>query len=532
MDPLKPAPAKDPYVPWMCLLLIAGILCRVWRYALHFPLRGDEAMLALNLLDFHEFGPAFGQAMHYNQVAPPLFFIISQAMRLGFGCDEWVLRLLPMAAGLAALMGFFWFLRRNVGSLAAAIATALMAVSFNPVMDAADFKPYAVDLFCGVVYLAIGWRLLGIQKNAISGEPLPCPPGGLPRRTLWALLLIGPLSIALSFPAALLFGGLSLMLLPVLFRRGRIADWSIYIGCNLLSAAAFFWAIAPTFSPAYQSVNQTMQQFWQSGFPGHGFSGVVQWLWQANVKAVFGYPFRDRQWLGALCGAFALVGIAALLRQKQQRLLGLLLLPFALTVFAAIVRKYPYGGDTRLAQHLAPAVFLLVGVGIGALVEALRKGGRAWAPWIAHGLLAALFLIVPVRMIHDFRHPYLRPADNSPALDAAARAAAIKIATELRDSPPVHFYAVDAEADAPSVFNWYLQNHLANIQWQAPPPAQLISQGDAGGFVELLYPAENDPPVALQPGWTRTTLLDEPFFLEKGGKRQVRVDRFAPPASK
>lgn len=522
---LQRASRPDAFYGWMWVFLAAGLAWRIGRYLLHFPLRGDEAMLALNLLDFPGMSLAAGKALHYNQAAPPLFLLFTQALRHMFSPDERVLRALPLLGGAGALLIFYGFLRgapraqKAIGGLGGAVALGLMAVSATPVMAAVDFKPYALDLLFGVIYLALGWRMI-----ATGQHKRPLWRGGL-----WVLLALAPLSIALSFPAAFLFGGISLALAPAMVRRGKRGDWAIYLASHILAAAAFFWAIAPTFTSEYRPINQTMQEFWKTGFPGAGISGAGEWFLMANIRVVFSYPFKDHEWCGLLGLALAVTGAVTMIRRRQLPVLGLLIAPMGLTILAAVLRKYPYGGDARLQQHLAPAVFLLMGLGVETSLAWLAA--TPWKTVAAHALLAGLFLLVPFGFVHDWRHPYLRPAGTGPALDVRARAAAQEAGGRLRVLGG-KVYARESAAALPSVFAWYLENQVPAIQWNAPPPAELIARmektGKPAAFAEIAATAADESQDALPAQWRRTEILDEPFLLEKGGEKRIAIRIYGP----
>ena len=80
-----------------------------------------------------------------------------------------------------------------------------------------------------------------------------------------------------------------------------------------------------------------------------------------------------------------LAGLAALIKARQRALITLCLAPVALSLLAAFAHRYPYGGSAGLAQHLAPAICLLMACGI---VELLRTVGSGhWA--VGRGQCAA-----------------------------------------------------------------------------------------------------------------------------------------------
>ena len=71
---------------------------------------------------------------------------------------------------------------------------------------------------------------------------------------------------------------------------------------------------------------------------------------------------------------------------------------------AAALKVYPYGGQARIMQYLAPAICLMAGLGLSVLLGWLpRPTGRAVAVRVAALTLAAVGL---GSMADEFRHPY------------------------------------------------------------------------------------------------------------------------------
>ena len=84
---------------WIMAFLVAGVVIRLARYLLRFPLWGDEAMLSMNLLDRDYAG--LMQPLNFHQVAPLLFLWIELAAVKLLGFNEWSLRLFPLLCSIA-----------------------------------------------------------------------------------------------------------------------------------------------------------------------------------------------------------------------------------------------------------------------------------------------------------------------------------------------------------------------------------------------------------------------------------------------
>ena len=92
----------------------------------------------------------------------------------------------------------------------------------------------------------------------------------------------------------------------------------------------------------------------------------------------------------------------------RRSLLVLWLAPFALNLLAAALHRYPYGGGCRLCQHLAPAVCLLAGTGIAALLERFIRSDALRMRW-AVGLSVVLGLCAVGGLVCDVVYPYRDP---------------------------------------------------------------------------------------------------------------------------
>ena len=89
--------------------------------------------------------------------------------------------------------------------------------------------------------------------------------------------------------------------------------------------------------------------------------------------------------------------------------MGVLTLPFALGLVAAFLGRYPYGGEARIMQYLAPSICLLAGLGAAALLARLSRPAVAWgAP---RALVAAMGLLAVGLAARDLARPYRVPAD-------------------------------------------------------------------------------------------------------------------------
>ena len=128
-----------------------GVLLRVVRYLMDYPLWWDEAFLAVNFIRRGYLDLL--RPLDYSQVCPILFLWIELTVVKLAGFSEWSLRLFPLACAGASVVVFRHVAGRVVRGVPLLLAVGIFAVSFHPIRHAADVKPYASDLLVALVLL-------------------------------------------------------------------------------------------------------------------------------------------------------------------------------------------------------------------------------------------------------------------------------------------------------------------------------------------------------------------------------------------
>ena len=374
---------RTSYARLATLLLIVGLGCRTGLYFLNHPLYMDEAFLAVNLLD-RDFVALTGQ-LDELQVAPVLFLWAERAAYLALGPSEWALRLIPFLAGVVAL-GLFWHLAAKVVSPpAAAMAVGLLAVSRWSLHMAVQVKPYSLDLLASVVLLTVTVHLLRQPARA---------------RWLLLLVLIVPLALASSYPAVFVGAGVGVVLVPVIWRQPGWVPRLLFAAYGVLLVAGFLvcdvMIAGQQLGPQGDRTHDYMMEYWEQAFPPQDPVSLAPWLVSVHFGPLTGYPYGNGDAAGAITFPLMVLGSWICWRRGKRQLLALLLLPFGLTLAAALMGKYPYGGCTRLSQHLAPAVCLLAGVGTAHLCKLLFPCPvrRRRAIWAIGSLLAGFAVVL------------------------------------------------------------------------------------------------------------------------------------------
>ena len=444
-------------------LLAIGVLWRLLRYLLRFPIWDDEAFICLNFLELDYLG--LTRELRNCQVAPLLFLWGELTSLRLFGPSELSMRLLPFLAGMASLFLFWRLARLTLPPLARPIAVGFLAVAIWPVSMGAFTKPYALDLFMSLLLLlpAVCW----LRQ---------------PQQVRWLILLslATPLALFSSYPVVFVAGAVSLALLATAWRQGWKARllWGLYNGV-LLAAFLGHFAIAgqsQLHSPDKgATTEQGMQDFWAEGFPPSKPLALAKWLVLAHTGQMMAFPIGSQDGGSALTTLLCLVGAWYFWTSRHRALLILCVAPFGLGLLASVLHRYPYGASCRLSQYLAPAVCLSAGMGAAVLLERLRSA-IVRRRWII-GVCAALVFVGVCGMVRDLLHPYR-------TVEALwTRQVMQALAVETRSGAPIVVLNKPDEMD--SLFRWYLEQYGDRVSWSGQIDWE--KAGASGEFFCLSY---------------------------------------------
>jgi 4-amino-4-deoxy-L-arabinose transferase-like glycosyltransferase len=374
------------------ILIVLGLIWRTVRYALAFPLWGDEAFVAVNFLTRDLAGLA--RPLEFFQIVPPGFLWVEWAVVQGLGSSEWALRLVPYLAGVASLLLFWRFCRGVATRRTVLVAVAVLAASFYPVRYANEVKPYAVDLLISLMLTSLGWSVWRDIRS--SGH--------------W-LALIGVTTLGVWCSYSAVFPAASVVLLlgarVVSERSSRIlASWLSLVVLLVVSWGAMLVTFAgPQTRAAAWLVDL---KTWRGAFPPLAQPWRLPW-WLLDIHAghMLAYPHGGHNFGSSVTFLLVIAGAVALWRRRARRpLLFLLLGPLPVAMVAAALRRYPYGTSARVMLYMAPAIGLLTGEGVTAVFRRLR--------WLARGpvVVAGLLALIPiVYTVLDLAMPYIRRDD-------------------------------------------------------------------------------------------------------------------------
>jgi hypothetical protein len=320
----------------------------------------------------------FSEPLANDQLAPFAFLIVQRALVKALGDSNFVLRLVPLAAGILSLYLFANLARRVLARRPALIALILFAFSDDLIYYSSEMKPYSLDLVIGLAISLAAWE-------AITNP------------TAWHAKVVLAIAVALapwcSFPSAFLIAGcgLPLLLTHLWSRRYGIAlAWAVLGVAGLASFLASY-----EMSRRLLRGNTTMYRFWYFAF-------LPLWPWPVSAddlhKAggilleIFVNPLNLVAPIWPSAGVIlpvllVLLGGASLARRSGMTCL-LLTLPIFLAIVASVLKGYPLHG--RLMLELVPAFFILIAEGTEWLYgRACRQ--RQWL----YGTILVLLLAYP-----------------------------------------------------------------------------------------------------------------------------------------
>jgi hypothetical protein len=380
---------------WTLILLAANVVWRLVRYGVGFPIWGDEAYVAVNIID-RGYGALMLPLDHW-QIAPIAFLWLERAVSQTLGLSEHALRLVPFGAGVASLFVFHRLVRRVLPPRQALLALAIFAASYYPVRHAAEIKPYSIDMLVSLLLLTAAWR---IDRERGGGG-------------WWAMLtVVSAAGVWLSYPAVFVAGGVIAVLGVRALMRRATTSVVLAAGAGAALTASFIamFALVGT-GQSVDGATDVVANHWAYTFPDVRRPWTLPgWFFKIHAGNMLAYPLGGRNGGSAFTLVLVAAGIVALWRRREQATVLLLLAPLPLMFVAAALEKYPYGGSARVSQHLAPAICILAGVGIVALARTIV--GPRMAVHVTRIFMAGMVVIAAAGAARDVLEPYKKFADR------------------------------------------------------------------------------------------------------------------------
>ncbi|HUB26842.1 MAG TPA: hypothetical protein VL992_15560 [Tepidisphaeraceae bacterium] len=335
----------------------------------------NEVAVMLNARHYTASELPFSHLVSYNTqnpvAAPPIFLLITKWMGDFFNYSEWSVRLLPLLCSLAAIGLFAHLAWRLLQPAAAVWAVALLAFSDPLIFQAGDAKPYSGDVLVAVL---IVWVALAFRPNAAVWKRLALASA------------VTAASVWISYTAVFVLAAVGLSVFEKL-NKNRWRALIKLVACVLPAIASlavvYFLSIRRQRDP-------NLDLFWLHLFPDWRKPLSVAPFISSGTWELFRYAFYP---IGPIMLIAFGLGIVALWREGNQRLLILLLSPLAIDLAAACTYQYPFGG-TRLLLYLIPFVCLLCGIGAASAGRQFRWVGRALQMILASVPVAAAAVAV------------------------------------------------------------------------------------------------------------------------------------------
>jgi hypothetical protein len=374
-------------VSWMLVAL--GVLIRLVRYLVDYPIWHDEAFLAASLWD-RSFAD-LAKPLEYGQVAPWMFLAIERLFVQALGYSEMTLRLFPTLCSIASVVVFRHLASRVVRGWGLVLATGILACAFYPIRHGNEIKPYGSDLLAALLILTFAVEYLRKPESS---------------RWWWIGAAAMPVLLGVSYPAVFVAGGVCAAMAPAALLGGNNRVRAGFLAYGLVMTASFLTIyLAATVSQQRAMGENYRVGYWRESFPPLDRPAWIPvWLLDQHAGNMLAYPVGERRGGSAATLACAIAGAAALWRSGRRTLAATLAAPFGLGLVAAFLGRYPYGGEARIMQYVAPSACLAAGLGMAVLANRVRRPGLA--PRIPRILLAGLVLLGVGLIAKDLAMPY------------------------------------------------------------------------------------------------------------------------------
>lgn len=358
-----------------------GVVLRLAAWTQNRSLWLDEVYLALNITGRSLAG--LWHPLDHDQGAPIGFLLLTKLVTLVAGQREFALRLVPLAAGIGAILLFPRVAGRLLPAGGAAFATILFAVTPKLIYYSSELKQYSSDVFVTLVLLDLMARPWGL-----TSKPVP----------VVRLAAIGWASIWFSHTALIVLAGLGVVL-----AADSLAHKNLRQFCRLLLAGV---ALLVSFSVCYVvslrdlGQNAYLLSYWNEYFAPVPPRNFEQLGWYARAMAWLfegpaGMNFADVSVASPAVLLFAF-GVASLSKSRPW-LAAALLAPLAVALAASAMGCYPFGG--RLLLFAVPLLHLGLGAGWSAVAVGFHVPATSLALVTAAAVAGAPSLTAAQRLV-------------------------------------------------------------------------------------------------------------------------------------
>lgn len=400
--------SRSQWAEWVAgAALVVGGAVRIEQFLWRRSLWLDEALVANNIV-----ARSYGGLLHQldgKQGAPIGWLWVQRTMVLIFGNNEYALRLVPLAAGIAAVALVHSLARHVLGPWPAAAAAWMLALSPQAVRYSVEVKQYSSDLAVSAALIFLA--LQSVERKVLHGRQ--------DRRAILAWGWLAAFAVWWSHPAIFVVAGTAVMLAVDAIRRdgirGRDARVVVRASVPWVLSFALDWFV----SLRPLGHDPFLRAFWSAGYPPKpiGPGSLLSWLVRAPAHLVVDPGGIVLTGLGAVVVVVGL--LAALLRRPIRS--GMVTAPFAVGLAAACAGSYPLRG--RLALWVLPVLYVglagILALALNAKRPAVVAGATALVVVIGWAPAAAVFGVArhpttfqDTRPLLQAVHRQLRPGDQ------------------------------------------------------------------------------------------------------------------------
>lgn len=388
------------------LLIVVAVALRSRQFLFNRSLWGDEAMLALNIVN-RDFAEIFKPLM-FHQSAPLGFLFVEKLFVTIFGNHDYVLRLYPFLAGLATVFIMAWLAKRLFPGWAALAALGLFVFSWQSVYYASEVKQYGSDVLFFLLLLVAAQR---------------CSAAAVPRRNWMWLLGTGTLALWMSHPSLFSIATIVLVL-GIVNLRAKNGRHLLF-----LLAASLIWAInficIYVLSLRYSADSKMLHDYWLKAFMP--LPPWNDWGWFTRSAGMILEKLLNVPFIPGV--VIVTIGIFAMFHLNKKAA-ALWLLPMLAALTASALGKYPFW--TRFLLFSLPALSFFAAAGIRALHRIVTR----LLPKAGYAVSASILLLMLWQPVAFGANKFLHPENKN---DIKSVMAFLRDNRRSRDTVYVHY---------------------------------------------------------------------------------------------
>jgi len=371
-----------PAFVWWSLIAL-GISLRLWQYFFERSLSGDEASLAYNIVNRSFFG--LTQPLDFRQAAPVGFLFIEKFISIVLGNQDYILRLVPLFAGIIAVYLFHHIARVHItGGM---FASLLFAISLPLINYSSELKQYCSDVMIGLLLIFLWSRCL--KENVQARDFLLLGIGGM-------------IAIWISHPSVFILAGIGLAIFVATITRNRPVPVAWLLGLATMWIVSF--GLEYFVSLRHLVDNEFLRNYWRKAFMP--LPPDLPWIKDTYFSMLSTTLNRTDNSLALLLPVLSLIGGFSLL-YRERRIGITLIAPFLTALIASALGEYPLKGRSML--FLVPFVLLLTADGLGRVYAITSK----WNAGIARVIYALLALVIFLPTVSVTSPHFLEPSYGS-----------------------------------------------------------------------------------------------------------------------